>query len=188
MNQTLNGLTKPSRKFERIHAVSIKPLQTVIGDNEDDDQIFACFVDAKSTEHRLPCSIAAARRIEGGKQRSGKSNWALDGKLDRDFYIHISNINGVRTVVGVDQLPKIELRRMVSKGDENADSDDLVMTVNPSTGDMDVSEIPSNSSVQSLLRILQKVDTLEFIEPGQEIPPGLVVSEVHGNKVTLSPQ
>lgn len=185
---TLTGFVKPVRtKNERIHALSMKPLQFVPGDSEEEDATSACFVDYQSKEHLLPCTLQAARRIQGGKPRNPKQYNGLDAKLNREFIIHIADVKGVRTVVGVDQFPKRDATRRFQANGEQP-TDDVVMQISPVSGDIDVIETPPSLSQAALMRMLKTIDGVKSLDVGDAVNPGYVVVECTGGRVRLETQ
>jgi len=182
-----NTLNKVERNTRTVLAVSLKPLQFVPGDSEESDKAYACYVDGSGAEHRLPCSLAAARRIQGPKPRSEGVTHSLDGKLDKNFVIHLNKDGKPSEVCGVDQLPKLDImRRYVNK--DTVEEPTVELVINTVTGDIDVDVMPATMTNAAILRILKTVDGLTSLEIGTPVSGGYVVADIRGSRVTLSSQ
>jgi len=178
------GFRKPTRKNKRTHVVSLKPIQHVPGEFEGEDKVFACFVDSRGSEHRVPATLLVARRIDGGRSNNPKVNKSLDSKLDRDFFVHLGEIAGVETVVSVDSFPK-QVGGRIGTREDTDEGDDIVLIINASTGDIDVVSMPPRIAVAQLLRILGGLDQLDIVSVDDELPGEYRVADVSGNKIRL---
>ncbi len=180
------GLVKPVREYERVASVSMKPIQFVPGDTEEDDKCSICFVDSGSKEVIMPCTTAVARRVEGPRTNPKKSGLSgLDSRLDLNFFVLLSDKGGVKTAVGVDTYPKNEPRKFVKP--ENEDGT-VVMSINQASGDVDITSLPQGTPIALIRRILAKVDGSKSINIGDQYPGGYVVESINGNRVTLALQ
>lgn len=183
---TETGLNKPIRKFERINAISMKPIQFVPGDTEEDDKCSICFVDGGNKEVLLPCTVGVARRVEGPRTNPKKSGLSgLDAKLDTNFFVLVDNKPEGRVAVGVDSYPKNEPRKFV-KSDNDGDS--ITLQINQISGDIDILSMPMGLAQAQVRRIAAKLDEKKAINIGDEIVSGYVVTGISGNRVTLDLQ
>ena len=168
------GLTK-------VKAESMKPAQEELDlTGGEDHKYFVVYV-AGGKETRAACSQQLWKKVLGPKAQPGRKLPGYDNKVHHNFYIITDPKTG--NVVDVDLLPENKYQRgAVPEVQEELHTMDIL--INPSSGQIEIAVLPPKVLDTKIRSIMDAIDKLDKIEPGQEID-GCEVIAVAGNRIQL---
>jgi hypothetical protein len=187
------ALQKPKVSIQKRFVLDLKPpyFKPVDGLNEDtpeeDLRYFLLYVSERAQEISVPATRRLYRRIEGGVPRKGRPHPAMHKKIRQRYLIGFEkDANGVEIATHIDAFP--ENRGYGSTLPEGAkDKIEVVMVINPATGEITVSDSPYGLRDTDFRRLIKAVDVEEQLYAGQLIGGDRYeVTNVVGNRVTIS--
>jgi hypothetical protein len=176
-------LVKAKReKVKKIDAVSIKPPKvTPDPDGGEQHKYFCTYVSARFQQVVQPCTFDVWKRCEG-KQIPGRVRDGLDARLNNDFII-IQDANNV--VVDIDIIPKTYYASRAVLPDNLQNKDDIVIKVIPKSGNIEVMQCPAGITKSAIRKLLDNLDNVTSLQPGDTILGGFEILNVSGNQVSI---
>lgn len=182
---TPSALVKATRsKVKKVDAVSIKPPKVTPDPDGGENHRYACvYVSDKFQQCVHPCTFEVWKRCEG-KQIPGKVRDGLDARLQNDFVI-VYNADNV--IVDIDIIPKTYYASKAVLPDTLQGKDDIVIRVIPKNGSMEVIQCPAGVTKAAIRKLLDSIDALPSLQPGDSLKGGFEVLNVSGNHVSIIP-
>ena len=173
--------TPSSFGLTKVKAESMKPAQEELDlTGGEDHKYFVVYV-AGGKETRAACSQQLWKKVLGPKAQPGRKLPGYDNKVHHNFYIITDPKTG--NVVDVDLLPENKYQRgAVPEVQEELHTMDIL--INPSSGQIEIAVLPPKVLDTKIRSIMDAIDKLDKIEPGQEID-GCEVIAVAGNRIQL---
>jgi hypothetical protein len=170
-------------KVRKVDAVSIKPPKVTPDPDGGENHKYACvYVSDKFQQVVAPCTFEVWKRCEG-KQIPGKVRDGLDARLQNDFVIVYKD----DMVVDIDIIPKTYYASKAVLPDTLQNKDDIIIRIIPKNGSMEVTQCPAGVTKAGIRRLLDSVDALGSLQPGDNIKGGFEVLNVSGNYVSIIP-
>jgi hypothetical protein len=165
----------------KIKAESMKPPQEVEDETGGDQHKFYLVYVANGKEVRGLCTQPIWKKVLGPKAQPGRKLPGYDNKIHHDFFVISDPKTGL--ILDVDLVPKnLYARGAVPENLEGEHSMELL--INPGSGQIEITKLPPKVLDAKIREILDTIDKLELIEPGQEIA-GCEVVSVAGNRIQL---
>ncbi len=180
-----SALVKATRgKVTKVDAVSIKPPKVTPDPEGGDNHTYACvYVSDKFQQVVHPCTFEVWKRCEG-KQIPGKIRDGLDARLHNDFVIIYNDKN---VIVDIDIIPKTYYASKAVLPDTLQNKEDIVVRIIPKNGNMEVIQCPAGVTKASIKKLLNAIDTVNSLQPGDTLKGGFEVLNVSGNHVSIIP-
>lgn len=184
--QAPGALIKHTRKgIIKVDAVSIKPPVVKADPTGGDKHTYLCaYVTDKFQMVKQPCTFEVWKRCEG-RQTPGRVRNGLESKLHNDFVI----IQDATTneVIDIDVIPKTYYTSKASLPDYLEGKEDILVTVQPKTGTLEVTQCPAGVSKLNVRKLLNSLDAAASLETGASLPGGFEILNVSGNQLSISP-
>lgn len=151
----------PRNSHNRIPAENMKPPEPKMVNGAPIYQLR--YVSPQHKELKIPCTEPVFRRALGQRSRR-RAHTGLDMQIYHRFVL-VQDV-ATKLVVGVDMYPY----RLVMHGLKRTDEPQhncLVMSINPTTGDMTVEDYPGEVSEGHILNLLSAIDPLGRLDIGQ---------------------
>lgn len=176
-------LVKAKReKVKKIDAVSIKPPKVEPDpDGGDAHKYFCTYVSSRFQQVVQACTFDVWKRCEG-KQIPGRVRDGLDARLNNDFII-VQDANNV--VIDIDIIPKTYYASRAVLPDNLQNKDDIVIRVIPKSGNIEVMQCPAGVTKSAIRKLIDNLDGVTSMQPGDTIPGGFEILNVSGNQVSI---
>lgn len=173
-------LRKPKREgITKIFAHSLKPPSEIIDESGDEKhQYFINYV-ADGVEYKKETDHAVWKRVIGPRSTPGRRVPGMDNLIHDDFYIIMKKDR----VVGIDVLPKNRFEKGMVPEDMK-EIEHLTIQVDLRTGDFTIKKLPPKVQSRRIRSILDALDKVEVVEPGQLFAECEVVT-ASGNIIVL---
>ena len=165
----------------KVRAESMKPAQEELDETGGENHKYFVVYVAGGKETRALCTQPIWKKVRGPKPQPGRKLPGYDNKGNHDFFIISDPKTGI--VQDVDLLPKNKFQRgLVPEDQEGLHTMDL--TIIPASGQIEITVLPPKVLDAKIRSIMDAIDKLDKIEPGQEID-GCEVVSVAGNRLQL---
>lgn len=163
-------------------AVSMKPPIVVPDATGGEAHKYMCrYVSNDFREVKHECTLRVWQRCEG-KVQPGRTRDGLDSKLHNEFRL-VENAQGV--IEAIDIIPKSYFARKAVLPDTLEGVQDILIRVTAHTGELEVVQVPAGVTKNTIIKLLDTLDSVSSIQPGDEISGGFEVTSVSGNMVSL---
>lgn len=179
---TFGVLQKAARTgLTKIKAESMKPAQEELDQTGNEQHKYFLVFVANGKETRAACTHAIWKKARGPKPQPGRKLPGYDNKVHHHFYIVSDPKTGL--VVDVDVLPENKYQRGAAP-EEQEELHTMDLLINPASGQIEITTLPPKVLDTRIKSLMDAIDKLEVIEPGQEIE-GCEVISVAGNRIQL---
>jgi hypothetical protein len=191
-NRVMGMAKKPRKGVKKIHAAAMKSARLLEG-AEGGVELFLEYVDkATSVLHTVRCSEAMYKRMKTGGTGRVKAP-ALNRFRDTEFLVGMESVEGVPTCTSIDIVPRLDgffRDRAAAEGEENRRS--YLFEVDQASGSFQMRKSAEKGTVREVLRLIELMDPLGFIEPGMVLKTPAAsygfVSSISGNQLEVVPE
>lgn len=181
---TTPGMVKQKRlNVKPTVAVNIKPPEYTLDPSGGENHTYKCvYVTTGGKQIKQKCTPAVWRKCEG-KTGDGNVRDGLCFKTNSDFIIWT---DGEGVVVDVDVLPSDYYQARQVAPVDVVDREGVELVIHQASGSVDIKKICLGATRQKMERLIQELNKLDRVSPGDSIPGGYEVLSVSGNRVIVS--
>lgn len=182
--ETTPGMVKVTRLgLKAIKSVNIKPPEYVLDEKGGEDHIYKCvYVTPGGKQIKQRCTAPVWRKCEG-KTGEGRLRDGLCQRTNTEFILW-SDSNDV--VVDIDVLPgDYYMARQVAP-ESIIDHEGVELIINQGTGSVEVKKTCLGLTRAKLERLINELNKLDRLSPGDNLPGNFEIMSISGNRVTVS--
>jgi len=160
----------------------MKPPQEELDESGEEQHKYYLVYVSNGREVRALCTHAVWKKALGPAPQPGRKLPGYDNKIHHHFFI-VSDPKQNDLIVDVDLLPENKYQRGAVPSEQEG-LHTMEILINSTSGQIEIVTIPPKVLDSKVMAIMNAIDALEIIEPGQEIA-GCEVVAVAGNRIQL---